>query len=206
MSNNQIFISLTCCSFLAFLISCAPLVPESPGSPTPADWQTGMPREGQPDFPELGRYWIVDNGCGFDPQKVNTADKMFEELRKEGVAEVAVICQTGIVNKGATNNDKIWLRDWARYAKMGDSENDRSVVWLIRPDAEPQEGRIAIELSRWIFWYTAIDYAEGLEEASNYANTGDYDGALVAIARNTDNKLRELWKKQQLTSEGTSQK
>ena len=197
MPDKQIILTLMCCSILVGLISCLPLISESGVALTPTEWQIGIPREGQPDFPELGQYWIIDNGCSFNPKKLETADKMFEALRKEGIAEVAVLCQTGIVNMGATNNDKIWLRDWARNAKMGDSEDDRSVVWLIRPDAETQEGRIAIELSRWIYWYTAIDYAEGLDEASNYANVGDYDGALVAIARNTDGKLRELWKKQQ---------
>ncbi|MHC1784577.1 MAG: hypothetical protein AB9891_17785 [Anaerolineaceae bacterium] len=155
-----------------------------------------MPREGQPAFPELGQYWVVDQGCGFDPQKVRIADAMFEKLRIDGIAEVAIICQTGIVNKGATNNDKIWLRDWARQAKMGDVEDDRSVIWLIRPDAEEEEQKLAIEISRWLFWYTAMDYAGTLNEASNYANVEDYDGALVSIARNTDDTLRKLWKKQ----------
>ena len=97
-----------------------------------------MPRAGQPAFPALGQYWIIDNGCNFDLEKVKIADAMFEKLRLDGIAEVAVICQTGIVDKGGTNDDKIWLRDWARWAKMGSAEDNRSVVWLIRPDAKPK--------------------------------------------------------------------
>jgi hypothetical protein len=184
------------------LVGCGVLPLKTP-APTPTvEWQAGMPRPGQPAFPALGQYWIIDNGCGFDPAKLKIADGMFEKLRTDGIAEVALICQTGIVDKGGTNDDKIWLRDWARWAKMGSAQDSRSVVWLIRPDASPTGQRISVEISRWLYWYTAIDYADGLEEAANYANTGDYTGALVAIARNTDEKLRQLWVTHQPTPTG----
>jgi hypothetical protein len=127
---------------------------------------------GQPAFPALGQYWIIDDGCSFDLEKVKIADAMFEKLRTDGIAEVAVVCQTGIVDKGGTNDDKIWLRDWARWAKMGSVQDSRAVVWLIRPDVKPTEQRVAVEISRWLYWYTAIDYADGLTEAANYANAG----------------------------------
>jgi hypothetical protein len=204
MVFKQIIGSIICCSTLMGLNACAPIGMALLRTTPTTDWQVGMPREGQPDFPELGQYWVVDHGCSFTPQKVETADALFEALREDGIAEVAVICQTGILNKGATNNDKIWLRDWARIAKMGDIEEDRAVVWLIRPDVEPQDGKVAIEISRWLYWYTAMDYADGLEEASQYANAGDYDGALVAIARHTNERLRELWINHQPVSEGGS--
>jgi hypothetical protein len=172
-------------------------------APTPTvEWQEGMPRAGQPVFPALGQYWIIDNGCNFDLAKVKTADAMFEKLRTDGIAEVAIVCQTGIVNKGGTNDDKIWLRDWARWARMGSAQDSRSVVWLIRPDAKPTEQRISVEISRWLYWYTAMQYADGLREAANYANAGNFTGALVAIARNTDEKLRQLWGSYQLTPTG----
>jgi hypothetical protein len=76
---------------------------------------------------------------------------------------------------------------------MGSAQDDRSVVWLIRPDAGPQEQRVVIEISRWLYWYTAIEYADNLREAANYANAGDFNGVLVSIARNTNEKLRLLW-------------
>ena len=202
MSCRKFIISPTCWLLLAVLAACAPLASAAPAPTLTVEWQSVMPREGQPAFPDLGQYWIIDKGCGFDPQKVRIADMLFEQLRSEVIAEVAVICQTGIVNKGATNNDKIWLRDWARHVKMGNIDDDRSVVWLIRPDAQPEEGRISIELSRWLYWYTAIDYADGLAEASNYANAEDFNGALVSIARSTDEKLRKLWAEQQPAPNG----
>jgi hypothetical protein len=194
-----ITVFLACILLAAVLMGCGLpawstlLFTPTPASTPTAEWQEGMPRDGQPAFPALGRYWVIDNGCGFDPQKVKIADALFEKLRTDGIAEVAVICQTGIVDKGGTNDEKIWLRDWARWAKMGEVEEARSVVWLIRPDAGKTEQRISVEISRWLYWYTAIQYADGLNEAARYANAGDTDGALVAIARNTDEKLRLLW-------------
>ena len=157
----------------------------------------GQAREGQPPFPSLDQYWIVDKGCNFDLDKVKIADITFEKLRADGIAEVALVCQTDILDKGATNDEKIWLRDWGRWAKMGDKEDNRSLVWLIRPDIKSKEGRISLEASRWMTWYTAVDYMEAINEAANYANANDFNGALISIARNVDAKLRELWKTHQ---------
>ena len=194
--------SICCCLVMALMACSVPGL----GTPVPTpteEWQVGQPREGQPAFPSLGQYWIIDNGCSFDLEKVKIADAMFEKLRLDGIAEVAVICQVGIVDKGGTNDDKIWLRDWARWAKMGSAEDSRSVVWLIRPDAKTGEQRISIEISRWLYWYTAIQYADSLTEAANYANVGDFNGALVSIARNTDEELRQLWITHQPATTGT---
>jgi len=202
MKLRRFSLCFCCCTFIIALMGCSLPGMNAP-APTPtAEWQDGMPRLGQPAFPVLGQYWIVDHGCNFDLEKVKIADAMFEKLRLDGIAEVAVICQTGIVDKGGTNDDKIWLRDWARWAKMGSAQDDRSVVWLIRPDARPDEQRVSIEISRWLYWYTAIEYADSLGEAANYANVGDFNGALVSIARNVDEELRQLWTTHQPTPTG----
>ena len=193
MTLKQVALLLTCWFLAVSFTACTVPLSTTPAPTSTVEWQEGMPREGQPPFPALGQYWIIDQGCGFDIQKVKIADAMFEKLRTDGIAEVAIICQSGIVNKGATNDDKIWLRDWARWAKMGSAQDSRAVVWLIRPDAKPEEERVSIEISRWLYWYTAMDYADALQEASTYANVGDFNGALVSIARNTDEKLRQLW-------------
>ena len=120
-------------------------------------------------------------------------DATFEKLCTDGIAEVAVICQTGILDKGANNNDMIWLRDWARWAKMGAVDINRSVVWLIRPDAKAEEQAVSLEVSRWLTWYIAIEYSDALKEAANYVSWKDYNGALISINRNVNGKLRELW-------------
>lgn len=182
---------LSACSILPS-ITPAPKV-----TPTAFIYVEGEPREGQPAFPDLGRYWVIDKGCNFSEDELKIADETFEKLRTDGIAEVAVICQTGVMDKGATNDEKIWLRDWARQAKMGEKDVNRSVVWLIRPDAKPEQQSVTLEVSRWLFWYTAIEYSEALKEAANYVNWKDYNGALMSITRNVDGRLRALWKTHQ---------
>jgi hypothetical protein len=170
------------------------LTPASTVTPTEFVYVEGQPREGQPPFPVLGRYWVIDKGCNFSEEKLQIADAAFEKLRTDGIAEVAVICQSGVLDKGASNDEKIWLRDWARQAKMGEKDVSRSVVWLIRPDAKPNEQSVTLEVSRWLTWYTAIEYSGALNEAANYVNSKDYNGALMSITRNVDSRLRLLWK------------
>lgn len=182
---------LPACGFLPALTP-APTV-----TSTPFVYVEGEPREGQPAFPVLGRYWVIDKGCNFSEEKMKIADETFEKLRADGIAEVAVICQTGVVDRGATNDEKIWLRDWARQAKMGEKDVNRSVVWLIRPDAKPEQQAVTLEVSRWLYWYTAVEYSEALKEAANFVNWKDYDGALMSITRNVDGRLRALWKMHQ---------
>jgi len=158
---------------------------------------TIKPSEGQPAFPKLGKYWVVDNAGCFSEESMKLADEVFEKLRLDGIAEVAVICQKGIVNRGPMNDDKIWARDWGRFAKLGDKEDRRAVVWLIRPDVKPEENRVTVEISTWLYQLTAIDYGDALREAANFANWNDFDGCLDSISRNTDEKLREIWKTHQ---------
>jgi len=159
---------------------------------------TIKPKDGQPSFPKLGQYWVIDKGCDFSQETVEWADEVFEQLRQDGIAEVAVICQTGVVDRGPMNNGLIWTRDWGRWARLGDKDDDRAVVWLIRPDVAPEQHRVVVEVSTWLYQYTAIDYGDTLEEAANYANWDDFDGVLEAIARGTDQKLREVVKDNQI--------
>jgi hypothetical protein len=193
MKNWRIVLALVFVCILLAQTSCSVPAAVAPTATTYI-YVEGSPREGQPAFPSLGRYWVVDKGCNFAQDKVKIADETFEKLRTDGIAEVAVICQSGILDKGSSNDDKIWLRDWARWAKMGAVDINRSVVWLIRPDAKAQDQMVTLEVSRWLTWYTAIEYSDALQEAANYSNWKDFNGALISITRNVDGKLRELWK------------
>jgi hypothetical protein len=152
------------------------------------------PDEGQPAFPALGTYWVVDphNSCRFSSVTVQRGHTVFEQLRAEKIAEVAVVCQTGIKDNGPFNDGKIWARDWGRWAKLGGVKERRAVVWLIQPDVDPKDHRVTIEVSDWLYQLTAVDYGPALDEAGNYANWDDFDGALESIARNTDRILRTV--------------
>lgn len=154
------------------------------------------PDQGQPAFPKLGQYWVVDptNACRFGKDTIVMADQVLEKLRQEDIAEVAVVCQKGVKSSGPLNDEKIWAMKWGRWAKLGDKQDRRAIVWLIRPDVKPQDNRVTIEVSLWLTWYTAIDYGPGLEEAAEYVNANNFDGALESIVRTTNETLRIRWK------------
>jgi uncharacterized membrane protein YgcG len=174
------------------LVSCQSKGPPT-DNPNSVVNEAITPKEGQPAFPPLSLYWVVD-ACGcFSLDQIKMADQVFESLRQDGIAEVVVICQKGIKNKGSLNDELIWTRDWGRWARLGDKKTNRAIVWLIRPDVKPEANRVTIEVSNWLYWYTAVDYGDALQEAADYANQGDFDGALESIVRNTDQQLRMLW-------------
>jgi hypothetical protein len=182
MKNTKFIIILLVLSTI--LISC---------KSTEVSEEKYKPEKGQPEFPKLEQYWVIDNGCNFDQETVVWADRILEKLRTDGIAEIAIVCQTGIQNNGPLNDEKIWILSWARWAGIGDIEDDRGAVWLIRPDVKPEDNRVTITVSDWLTWYTAIDYGPTLDSAANFANYNNFTGALETIVSGTDQKLREIW-------------
>lgn len=165
-------------------------------SPSALQSGTVVPEKGQPPFPNLGTTWVIDpnNSCRFSPESVNFADQTFEKLRQDHIVEVAVICQAGIKNFGPFNDEKIWLMGWGNWSRLGDAQNKRGLIWLIRPDVKPEENRVTLTNSDWLYQYTAIDYFATLEDAAGYANYGKFSEALELIARETNEKLRHVVK------------
>ncbi len=183
--------------FLAFvfLIGCGK------GSSTPAlsagSYDTSVvPDSGQPAFPKLGQYWVVDSqdACHLKQDSVVLVDQTLEKLRTDHIAEVAIVCQTGVKNQGPMNDEKIWTMKWGNWARIGDPKDQRGVVVLIRPDVKPEENRITIENSVWLYQNTVLTYRPVIEEAARYANAGDYSGCIESLARNLDETLRQVVK------------
>lgn len=185
----QVLIALT-------LVACA-AQPQSSAivstdNPTTTNDESVTPDSGQPPFPAIGTYWVIDKGCNFSLDYIQDADRVFEQLRLDKIAEVAVICQTGVKNQGPYNDEKIWTMEWGNWSKLGDAQMKRGVVVLIRPDVRPEENRITIENSIWIYQNTVMDYYPVIQEAANYANYGDFNGCLESLARNLDATLRRV--------------
>ena len=147
----------------------------------------------QPAFPELNGHWVVDNNHYLKDKTITDTDQMFDQLKSDGIAEVAIVIQEGVRNNGPYDDEKIWARDWGRKIELGD-ESDRAIVWLIRPDVKPEENRVTIEISTHLTWLVFGDYESMLQEAADYANADDFDGSVASITRNTDEVLRRIWK------------
>lgn len=188
---KKILIIIICLSLASLLVSCSKSSTGSSQSPTN---NTITPDEGQPKFPSIGKYWVVDPDNYLNELVKKTADEVFEKLRLDENTEIVIVVQKGIVNRGPTNDEKIWAMKWGRWAKLGDRHNRLAVVWLIRPDVKPEENRVTIEISTPLYWYTAVDYGPTLEEAVEYANANDFNGAVESIVRNTDETIRKISK------------
>lgn len=158
-----------------------------------------VPDTGQPAFPKIGQYWVVDSqeACHLNQDSVALVDQALEKLRTDHIAEAAIVCQTGVKNQGPLNDEKIWTMKWGNWARIGDPKDQRGVVVLIRPDVKPEENRIAIENSIWLYQNTVLTYKPVIEEAAAYANAGDYSGCIESIARNLDETLRRVVKSAQ---------
>lgn len=177
---------------LTVLVSaCGPAGPTP--KPVPTNW--GAELKGQPAypfFPEPGQHWVIDQGCHFAPDKISWADQVLEQLRLDGYAEVAVLCVTGVKDLGGTNNGLIWLMEWTRHVRLGNAKDDRSVAFLIRPDINPNAGdRVIEQPSIHLTQVTVLDLAPIVTNAADWANQGQYDGALTEIVKDVNIVLRK---------------
>ncbi|MDD4937566.1 MAG: TPM domain-containing protein [Candidatus Shapirobacteria bacterium] len=147
----------------------------------------------QPSFPSLGKYWVVDPDGYLELDTIKYADAILEQLRKDHIAEVAIVIQKGVKDNGPYDDELIWARDWGRYIELGDKEDRRAIVWLIRPDVDPEDDRIIIEISKDLTWLTLGKYKPIMEDAAIYANFDDFDKAVEILTKETDEVLRKLW-------------
>lgn len=159
-----------------------------------------VPEKGQPSFPKFSTSWVVDpkNACRFSPETVKFAHDLFEGLKQDHIAEVAVVCQPGVKDNGPFNDGKIWAMQWGNYIRLGDKKDRRGLVFLIIPDAPAGKDRIVVERSVWNYQYTVLDYWDTLESAAGYAAYGQFNEALELIAREANEKLREVVKNPQI--------
>ncbi len=115
---------------------------------------------------------------------------MLEQLRLDGIAEVAVLCVKGVKDKSPTNDGLIWLRNWMRHVRIGSAKDDRSIAFLIRPDIDPKKGdRIIAERSSHMF-LSVVDYGSIVENAADWANQNQLTGALDELVRDINTVLR----------------
>lgn len=186
---------------LIWLAGCAPQSTPSPPTTAPPvsvavdDPNTGynesiVPDKGQPAFPKIGQYWVIDNGNCFTADAIVKADEILEQLRVDRIAEVVVICQPYI--KGSSQDGLWWATNYLNWSRLGSKEEKRSFVWLIRPDVDPANGRVTGVNSDWFYQNTALDYGDIVQDAGDYANANYFDEALIIIVEDSDKVFRQV--------------
>lgn len=176
---------------LVFLAACA-LTPNHPAIETPIrSVGYGQNIPGQPKFPDLVEYWVVDDGCGFSEETLHFAYEYFEALNRDHIAQVAVVCQEGIT--GGFSSASTWISEWLNHEGLGTLEDKRALAILIRPDVPPEDFRIVFNPNDALYWLTTLDEYDPKHNAANYANANDFDGCLEYLAVSIDEILRDKW-------------
>ncbi|NPV80570.1 MAG: TPM domain-containing protein [Firmicutes bacterium] len=190
---RSLLVAMLCLAVLSVTAGCRPgaVTSDRPRGERPYDENVEVP-PGDPAFPRLGRYWVVDPEGLVGLRAVQAADETLEALRADGLAETVIVIRRGV------KHPVEWSTHYGRWLMLGEREGPRrnnGLVFLIVPDARPEAGRVWYSVGRGLPRLTSSDLGPLLEEAASYANADDFDGAVVSIARNIDDILRKIYRK-----------
>ena len=165
--------------------------PETPGAvlDRPYDENVEVP-SGDPGFPRLGEFWVVDPDGLVGASAIKMADETLDGLKSRRTAEVVIVIQRGV------KHPVEWSTHYGRWLRLGEAEGqhqNNGIVFLIIPDTRDESGKIWYSIGRGLPKVTSSDMGPLLEEAASYANADDLDGAIISIARNIDDILRKIY-------------
>lgn len=158
------------------------------GGEQPYDSNVSVP-EGDPPFPSLGQYWVIDNTGVLTNETIVKADSLCQSLQDDGIAEMVVLVQSGI------KHPETYATHYGRWLKLGSKGpsirgGNNGIVWLIRPDAEL---KMTISVGRGLPQFTSSDYGKIMDKAKDYLNFNNFDQGVLVIIEETNRVLRELY-------------
>lgn len=145
--------------------------------------------EGDPPFPPLGQYWVIDKAGALTNETIVKGDSLCQSLQDDGIAEMVVLIQSGI------KHPETYATHYGRWLKLGSKGpstrgGNNGIVWLIRPDAEL---KMTISVGRGLPRFTSSDYGKVMEKAKDYLNFNNFDQGVLVIIEETNRVLRELY-------------
>lgn len=143
---------------------------------------------GDPPFPTQREYGIHDPNHILSEQTLDMANEILEKLNDDGIAQVAVLIQYNV------HHPEDYATHYGRFIGLGHRDKDNGLVYLIRPDVNPQDQRITVSIGRGLPRFTAIDAHLVMKEtAMDYINMGDYSNGILNLVKNTDKRLRKIY-------------
>ena len=162
------------------MIAC---VVEAEGGPPSAD--AAVPA-GDPSFPTFTGSWIIDTTNNtLSTDVVTQTNTVLQKLRDDGIAEIVIVVVTDV------KQPELWATHFGRNIKLGDSETNNGIVYLMRPDA-PKNERIIYSIGRGLPEFTSGRVTDAVQQASDAANAGDYNAAALSLVQGTDVMLRQI--------------
>lgn len=156
----------------------------------PSDYDTNKEvPSGDPNFPPQKVYGIVDPNHILSKETVQESETILEGLKKDGIAEVVILIQTGV-----KNDPEQYATRYGRYIGLGENKKNNGLVWLIRPDVEPEKFRMTYSVGRGLPRLTSSDLGDIMEGAADPINFGNYDVGVLNLVKGTDMKLRQIYK------------
>lgn len=142
---------------------------------------------GEPAFPPQQVYGIVDPHNILSQKTAEESFAILDKLKKDGIAEVTVLIQIGV------KNPETYATRYGRYIGLGEKGRNNGLVWLIRPDVEPEKYRMTYSIGRGLPKLTDSDLGDVMYAVADPINFGDYDSGVLALVKGTDQKLREIY-------------
>jgi uncharacterized membrane protein YgcG len=154
------------------------------------DQNTSVPK-GDPGFPPLGQYWVIDKTNLLSKETIEKADTICQKLQDDGVAEVVVAVIGGV------KHPQDWATHYGRWLKLGKKGRstqggNNGIVWLIRPEADE---KIFISVGRGLPRFTSRDYSRIIGKAVDYINFGNLDRGVEVLIEETDREIRTKYDK-----------
>jgi hypothetical protein len=156
-------------------------------SGAPYDTNVSVPK-GDPNFPALGKSWIIDKVGVLSQATVQENDAVCQRLQDDKIAEVVVVIIRGV------KQPDLWATHYGRWLKLGSKGystegGNNGVVWLIRPEAQE---KMTISVGRGLPEFTTVDYGKIMDDAKDYINFGNFDKGVGIIVAETDQTLRKI--------------
>lgn len=141
---------------------------------------------GDPPFPSFTGSWVIDTTGQISGDTISKVNEVLEKLRADGIAEVVILVIDNV------DHPELYATRFGRSIKLGSTETDNGIVYLVRPDGG-QDEHIIYSIGRGLPKYTSGRVTDATLQASQLANQGNFDAAILSLAQGTDEVLRKLY-------------
>lgn len=155
------------------------------------DQNTSVPK-GDPNFPALSHYWVIDPAKVLSSSTIEKADSVCQSLKSDGIAEVVVVVINGV------KHPQDWTTHYGRWLALGKKGlsthgGNNGIVWLIRPDADE---KLTVSVGRGLPKFTSSDYRRIIGKVIDFLNFGNLDRGVEVLVQETNNELRAKYGKE----------
>lgn len=144
---------------------------------------------GEPDFPNLGKYWVIDTTKSLDETTLVETDAVLEKARAQGYAQQAIVLMKGV--KDPVN----YITQLARHLGLGEvagKNKNNGILWLVLID-EPPDKTLWYTIGTGLPEFTSFEAGVVIDTAHQYADKADWAGTVKTIAVEAEKNLEKVY-------------